>query len=59
MDLFLMILKYTVLSLVVIPFVLIKQHSMIKEEKQLRWKGILIAWVIAIALLTIREYYDL
>ena len=59
MELFLIILKNAALTLVVIPFVLLGQQILFKEEKQLTIKSLIIVWVIVIILVTIKEVFQL
>ncbi len=59
MNLILMILKNAVFTLLILPIVIFGQQRLYKEEKQLKLKGAIFAWIVVIVLLTLKEYYNL
>jgi hypothetical protein len=58
-DMVLMIVKNALLTALVIPFVLIGQVVLWKEEKRLGWKGVLAAFVIVNVLLFVKTRFGL
>jgi hypothetical protein len=59
MDVLILVLKNALLALLVLPFALIYQWVMFKEEKQLKLKGIIFAWLCAIVLFSIKDFFHL
>lgn len=59
MDLFMIILKNALWTLLIFPIVIFGHQILFKEEKQMKLFGAIITWVVAIILLTLREFYGL
>ncbi|MFP4187469.1 MAG: hypothetical protein ACLFSU_04770 [Acholeplasmataceae bacterium] len=57
MDIILLVLKNGLIALVFMPLIFIHHRMVYKEEKQLKAGGVLIAYIIAVAILVIIDLY--
>lgn len=58
MEIFLSILKWSIIGLVILPIFLLQQKVLYRDDKQMNWKAVIIVYIIVVAIFVLNDIYD-